>query len=79
MPQKNLHLIDRLLRGVIGILAMTFALFNGDFIQEPLLEILLGIFGVLNLISLVFGWCPVYHMVGISTCRHDNSHSSSSR
>ena len=64
---KNLNTVDRTLRGLIGIFITAFALFNGDFIQEPVIEILLGVFGCLNLISLISGWCPVYHIAGIST------------
>jgi hypothetical protein len=28
---------------------------------------LLGVFGSLNLVSLILGWCPVYFLAGIST------------
>ena len=67
--KKNLHPLDRILRGIIGVLVIVFALFNGDYLEEPILEILLGIFGLLNLISLVSSWCPIYHIAGISTCK----------
>ena len=65
--KRNLHPLDRLLRGIIGIVFTGFALLNGDFIEEPILEVSIGLFGVLNLISLLSGWCPVYHVAGIST------------
>ncbi|QUX93208.1 DUF2892 domain-containing protein [Marinomonas sp. A3A] len=65
--KKNLHPLDRAIRGVVGIVFTGFAVFNGDYLQEPILEVLIGIFGALNLISLLFGWCPVYHFAGIST------------
>ncbi|MBJ7538713.1 YgaP family membrane protein [Marinomonas transparens] len=64
---KNLHIIDRTIRGVVGLVLTGLALFNGDFLQDPLLEILLGIFGTLNFISLLVGWCPVYQLSNIST------------
>lgn len=64
---SNLNTLDRSVRGVIGICVMSFALFNGDLIDDVFIEILLGIFGFLNLISLTTGWCPVYHLAGIST------------
>lgn len=68
MPiQSNLCLLDRLVRGGIGIGVTGFALFNGNMIDDVFIEILLGIFGVLNLISLFFGWCPVYQIAGINT------------
>ena len=58
---KNLHPIDRMARGVIGIVILGFLLLNNGYLQEPILEILLVAFGVLNLVSLISGWCPVYH------------------
>lgn len=64
---KNLNTVDRSLRGVIGVLFFGFAFLNGELIEEPILEVLIGIFGGLNLISLFTGWCPVYHIAGIST------------
>lgn len=67
MITKNLHFWDRVMRGVIGVCVTTFALFNGDMLNEPILEILLGVFGLLNLISLLTGWCPVYALTGINT------------
>lgn len=69
----NLHLLDRLFRGVIGILVCGFVLFDGGLIDEVLLKALLFIFGMLNLISLTTGWCPVYHVVGVSTAQHEHS------
>ena len=64
---KNLHTFDRVFRGVTGIALTAFTFLNGDFLQEPFLEILIATFGVLNLVSLFTGWCPVYHFAGIST------------
>lgn len=64
---SNLSPIDRSLRGVIGVFVLSFALFNGDLIDDVFIELLLGIFGALNLISLISGWCPVYHLAGINT------------
>lgn len=68
--KKNLHPVDRTIRGIIGLFFTGFALFNGAYLEEPVLEVLIGIFGVLNLISLLSGWCPVYHLAGINTS-HD--------
>ena len=67
---KNLHPIDRMARGVIGIVILGFLLLNAGYLQEPILEILLVAFGVLNLVSLISGWCPVYHLAGISSCKN---------
>ncbi|QUX97321.1 DUF2892 domain-containing protein [Marinomonas sp. CT5] len=67
--KRNLHPLDRVIRGVIGIIFTGLALLNGDHIEEPILEASIGLFGVLNLISLFSGWCPIYHVAGISTCK----------
>lgn len=66
---KNLHPIDRAARGLIGVAIMVFLFLNhgNGYLQEPVLIVLLGIFGVLNLISLATSWCPVYHFAGINT------------
>jgi hypothetical protein len=66
---KNLHPLDRILRGIIGVLVIGFVLFNDGYLEEPILEILLIIFGALNLISLISSWCPVYQLTGVSTCK----------
>lgn len=65
--KKNLHYYDRAFRGVTGVLLTSFIFLNGDFLQEPFLEFLIGTFGALNLISFFTGWCPVYHIANIST------------
>ncbi len=70
---KNLSTIDRSLRGVIGFTITIFAFANGEMIEEPIIEILLGVFGMLNLISLFSGWCPVYSLAGLSTRQKDPS------
>ena len=67
MITQNLCLLDRVARGCIGVGVTGFALFNGGLLEEPVVEVLLGVFGVLNLISFGTGWCPVYHVANIST------------
>ncbi|MAF14373.1 MAG: hypothetical protein CMG93_00065 [Marinomonas sp.] len=67
MIKPNLHPWDRALRGIIGVVVVAFALLNGDFLEEPVIEILLFIFGALNLVSLATGWCPVYSVAHIDT------------
>jgi hypothetical protein len=63
----NLSTLDRFIRGIIGFLVLGFAVFNGDYIDEPIIEILMAVFGLLNLVSLLLGWCMVYQIAGIST------------
>jgi hypothetical protein len=65
--KKNLHPMDRLLRGVIGITIIGFLFLNNNYLQEPILDILLGLFSILNLISFLTGWCPVYYLAKVSS------------
>lgn len=65
----NFNILDCFLCGLIGIGVIVFVLFNGDIIDDVFIEILFGIFGILNLILLVLGWCLVYYIVGISMCK----------
>ncbi|CUB04706.1 YgaP family membrane protein [Marinomonas fungiae] len=67
MIKKNLHIWDRLARGLIGIFVISFVLFNNGMIEDDIIAGLLIFFGVLNLISLATGWCPVYSIAGISS------------
>lgn len=66
--KKSLHPLDRILRGAIGVLAIGFTLFNDGYLEEPILEILLILFGILNVISLANNRHSVYHLADISIC-----------
>lgn len=67
LPQKNLCQADRIIRGVISVALIVFAVFWADKIGDVLLQILIIVFAVLNLISFTIGWCPVYKLANIST------------
>lgn len=60
---------DRYVRGVVCLVCFYFSIFASDLIGDILLVIFLFAFAVLNLISFIFKWCPVYHIAGVSTCK----------
>lgn len=66
--KKNLCNLDRGLRGIIGICVTTYGVFFGAQIGDWILQTIVIIFGLLNLISLATGWCPVYQLAKIQTC-----------
>ena len=68
-PNKNLCFADRIIRGFLSVALIVFALFWGEQIGDVLLQALIIVFAVLNLISFVIGWCPVYQIANISTCK----------
>lgn len=69
MPKKNLSTADRVIRGIVGSVSIYFGIFGGDIIGEPILQGFLVIFGVLNIVSLLTGWCMVYQAASIDTSR----------
>jgi hypothetical protein len=73
MLAKNLSPIDRAVRGIVAVVALTTALFFPEIIGDPLLQGILIAFGLLNAISLAFGNCLVYQLTGISTYKGSDS------
>ncbi|MDG0978689.1 MAG: DUF2892 domain-containing protein [Halieaceae bacterium] len=69
MAIKNLSPLDRAVRGIVAVVAVTTTLLFPEIIGDPLLQGILIAFGLLNAISLVFGNCLVYQVAGISTYR----------
>ena len=69
IPKKNLSTADRVIRGIVGIISSYFGIFGGEIIGEPILQGFLVIFGILNLMSLLTGWCMVYQAANIDTSR----------
>jgi len=69
LPEKNLSSTDRIIRGALSIALIVFALFMGDLIGDVLLQAIIIVFAILNMISFVLGWCPVYKLANISTLK----------
>lgn len=59
MP-KNVGVIDRALRVVVGLILIALALLG---IFTPW-----GWVGVVPLVTAVFGFCPAYTLLGVKTC-----------
>lgn len=60
---QNVGGIDRMLRIVIGLAAIAFALFSGHDLAQW------GWLGVVPLATGLIGWCPAYLPFGIKSCR----------
>lgn len=61
----NVGGIDRFLRAVVGLVAISLV-FVGP-------QTAWGWLGVVPLLTAIFGWCPPYALLGISTCRTRSS------
>ena len=69
LPKINLCAMDRIIRGAMSIALIVYSIFWYEQIGDIFLISLLWIFSILNLISFAIGWCPVYHIANITTCK----------
>ncbi len=61
--KKNIHTIERAIRVVVGI-AILSIVFIGP-------ETLWGLLGLIPIATGLTGYCPPYHLLGISTCKRE--------
>jgi len=70
MFKRNLHTIDRIARVLIGVTCVYVGFFNTSLIDNNIVNILVGIFGIVNIYAGFVSSCPVYSLVGFSTFRN---------
>ena len=63
MFSRNVGTIDRILRIVVGLVAIAFALFSGHELA------VWGWIGVVPVATGLIGWCPAYLPFGLKTCK----------
>ncbi len=61
---KNVGSADKIVRIVVGIALIAFALFGPADIGWKWV----GWIGVIPIVTALMGWCPLYSIVGIRTC-----------
>lgn len=62
MISRNVGRIDRILRVVLGIVLLAFVVFVDDPIRWA------GLIGIVPLLTGLVGTCPIYRILGVSTC-----------
>jgi len=60
--KKNIGSIDKILRVLIAIILIAYGVIN---------QSLLGLIGLIPLLTASLGICPLYSIIGISTCSID--------
>jgi uncharacterized membrane protein YdbT with pleckstrin-like domain len=65
---KNIGKIDSIIRVVIGFVLIAYAIPLG-FPSTGWNWV--GWIGVVPILTVVFGYCPAYRILGVSTCRSD--------
>jgi len=72
--KKNVGLADRILRFGAGLMMIYFGFINTTIIADQVAALLLGILGIIFLLTAVFSSCPFYNLIGLNTCsdhKHD--------
>jgi hypothetical protein len=67
----NLCALDRIIRGIIAVALIIYVVLFSEQIGDVLLQVSILIFAGLNLLSFAIGWCPVYKIADINTCKKD--------
>lgn len=65
--EKNVGQTDRLIRTILGLYAMLL----GFLFIQGWLGILIGVIGVIALVTGLVGWCGLYKLLGKSTIEPD--------
>jgi hypothetical protein len=65
--KRNLHTIDRAIRLIIGVGSLVLTIGTPQVIGNDLVNLLVGLFGIVNIVAAVVANCPVYHVAGLST------------
>lgn len=60
MLKVNIHPIERVIRGIVGLVVLSLCVWGPQSAW--------GLLGLIPLATAVFGWCPPYALLGISTC-----------
>lgn len=67
--KKNMGLVDRIVRVLIVILILELDYEN--IISETLSNMLLILVSIL-MFTAITGFCPLYKLIGVSTCKYKN-------
>jgi hypothetical protein len=73
MPKVNCGNVDRVIRAVLSLALLLYCVLFWESIGDIFLQSFILIFAIMNLISTTIGWCPVYKLANINTCKSDFS------
>ena len=73
--QGNMCPIDRVMRILIGCALLYVGFIDPSLIgiSSQILGVVLGIVGLINIGAAFLGFCPVYSIAGISSCRNSDT------
>lgn len=74
MITPNLSGIDRLIRLSLGVFLLWLGLIAVDVLDDIAINVVIAIFGAVNVLSAIMSHCPLYKQAGISTLKPSNNH-----
>jgi hypothetical protein len=60
MPKVNIHPVERVIRAIVGLAALSLVVWGPQSAW--------GLLGLIPLATALVGWCQPYALFGISTC-----------
>lgn len=67
--KQNAGKYDRIARTLVGLALVGVAYYGPHLLSDPLVVMVVWVFGAINLVTGVTGFCPVYKLAGIDTAR----------
>ncbi len=68
----NVGRFDQILRLGIGAALVWVGFFDTTLIDDRVVAIIIGLFGLLNIVAALFRVCPFYTLAGINTNNQDD-------
>ena len=65
---KNLGKSDRMIRMVVGFVFIYLGVFNAELVNDQLSASILIVMGIVSLLVVFVGSCPLYALIGLNTC-----------
>ena len=65
--KKNMGQIDRIIRIMTGLVMMYFGFIDQSVIDSLVVNIIIGIFGIISIIFAYLSFCPIYTLGNVST------------
>lgn len=65
---RNMGDLDRIARTLIGCVLVYASVFHGMLFDGIVLRVVVGLFGLTNVVSAILGVCPAYVISNVSTC-----------
>jgi hypothetical protein len=60
-----MHHIDRIIRVVVAAILIYFGFIETSWVTSELIPMILGLFGVANLLAGLSGFCPIYVLANL--------------